>query len=119
MIKSKPERLCFEVQKLKDLCYTDTENIHKEKDDITETNLLRSCNQCLKQMLIDLKIETEVGENENDTVLSEIHKRLLSFEANVLGTRTVSSQGTTIELLIDQCTHIRTRMEATSNCNLL
>lgn len=119
MIKSKPERLCFEVQRLKDLCYTEHENIHKDQNDITETNLLRSCNQCLKQMLIDLKIEVDDDVKEDDTVLSEIHKRLLSFEANVLGTRTVSSQGTTIELLIDQCTHIRTRMEATSYCNLL
>ena len=119
MIKSKPERLCFEVQRLKDLCYTDHDTIHKDQNDITETNLLRSCNNCLKEMLKDLKIETDVEENEDDAVLSEIHKRLLSFEANVLGTRTVSSQGTTIELLIDQCTHIRTRMEAASYCNLL
>ena len=38
LAKSKPEQLSQEVQKLRDLCYRDTVDIQKDKDDLTENN---------------------------------------------------------------------------------
>ena len=59
LAKSKPEQLSQEVQKLRDLCYRDTVDIQKDKNDLTENNILLSCNKCLAQILTDLEIEYE------------------------------------------------------------
>lgn len=118
IVKSKPELLLLEVQKLRDLCYRDQEKIHDKKEDMSENNILLSCNTCLVQILDDLKIEKN-DENNKKNILDQIQTNLLTFEANVLGTRSMASQNSTIESLIDQCTHVRTRMEATSYCSVL
>ena len=116
--KSKPELLLHEVQKLRDLCYRDKENIHSKNDDMSENNILLSCNTCLLNILDDLEIEKN-DNKEKKNILDQIQQNLLTFEANVLGTRSMASQNSTIESLIDQCTHVRTRMEATSYCNII
>ena len=120
LAKSKPEQLSQEVQKLRDLCYRDTMNIQKDKDDLTENNILLSCNKCLAQILTDLEIEYEEENNEaSSNILEKIHKKLQAFEANVLGTQSMSRETTTIEFLIDHCTLVRSRMEASSSCNII
>ena len=116
--KSKPELLLLEVQKLRDLCYRDKETIHSKNDDMSENNILLSCNTCLLNILDDLEIEKD-DTKEKKNILDQIQQNLLTFEANVLGTRSMASQNSTIESLIDQCTHVRTRMEATSYCNII
>ena len=109
--RSKPEMLAFEVQRLRDLCYRDKEEFNKQKDDLTENNILQSCNKCLSKILTDLEIEyTDDADNKN--VLDQIQNKLSTFESNVLGTTSLVSEGSTIEFLIQQCTHIRVRMEA-------
>ena len=109
--KSKPEMLAYEVQHLRDLCYRDKEEFNKEKNDLTENNILQSCNKCLSKILQDLEIEY-ADDDENKNVLDQIQNRLSTFESNVLGTTSLVSEGATIEFLIQQCTHIRVRMEA-------
>lgn len=117
-MKSKPELLCIEVQKLRDLCYRDKDPINNDKDDLSENNILQSCNKCLDKILDDLEID--VGENkEEKNVLDKIQLKLLTFEANLLGTRSMATKGTTIEALIEQCTHIRVRMENQNNYCIL
>lgn len=116
--KSKPEILLLEVQKLRDLCYRDKENIHNKVDDMSENNILVSCNVCLINILTDLEIERS-EDKEKKNILDQIQQNLLAFEANILGTRSMASQNSTIESLIDQCTHVRSRMEATSYCNII
>ncbi len=118
VVKSKPEQLCIEVQKLKDLCYRDKDPINSNKDDLTENNILQSCNKCLQKILDDLEIKKDDEVKQSANVLDKIQINLLTFEANVLGTRSMAREGTTIEILIEQCTHIRTRMEAGSYCNI-
>lgn len=120
LAKSKPEQLSQEVQKLRDLCYRDTVDIQKDKDDLTENNILLSCNKCLGQILQDLEIEHEEDNNEaSSNILEKIHKKLQAFEGNVLGTQSMSRETTTIEFLIDHCTLVRSRMEASSSCNII
>lgn len=120
LAKSKPEQLSQEVQKLRDLCYRDTVDIQKDKDDLTENNILLSCNKCLGQILQDLEIEYEEENNEaSSNILEKIHKKLQAFEGNVLGTQSMSRETTTIEFLIDHCTLVRSRMEASSSCNII
>ena len=118
LAKSKPEQLSQEVQKLRDLCYRDTVDIQKDKDDLTENNILLSCDKCLTKILTDLEIERS-EDKEKKNILDQIQQNLLAFEANILGTRSMASQNSTIESLIDQCTHVRSRMEATSYCNII
>ena len=90
LAKSKPEQLSQEVQKLRDLCYRDTVDIQKDKD-LTENNILLSCNKCLAQILTDLEIEYEEENNEaSSNILEKIHKKLQAFEGNVLGTQHVA-----------------------------
>jgi hypothetical protein len=110
--KSKPELLAQEVQKLRDLCYRDKEEITKDKDDLTENNILLSCDKCLEQILKDLEIKHDEKDIEEKNILDKIQVKLLTFESNVLGTTSMASQGSTIEFLIEQCTHIRSRMES-------
>lgn len=120
LAKSKPEQLSQEVQKLRDLCYRDTVDIQKDKNDLTENNILLSCNKCLAQILNDLEIEYEEENNEaSSNILEKIHKKLQAFEGNVLGTQSMSRETTTIEFLIDHCTLVRSRMEASSSCNII
>ena len=120
LAKSKPEQLSQEVQKLRDLCYRDTVDIQKDKDDLTENNILLSCNKCLAQILTDLEIEYEEENNEaSSNILNKIHHKLQAFEGNVLGTQSMSRETTTIEFLIDHCTLVRSRMEASSSCNII
>ena len=120
LAKSKPEQLSQEVQKLRDLCYRDTVDIQKDKDDLTENNILLSCNKCLGQILQDLEIEYEEENNEaSSNILEKIHKKLQAFEGNVLGTQSMSRETTTIEFLVDHCTLVRSRMEASSSCNII
>ena len=57
VIKSKPELLCIEVQKLRDLCYRDKESINNKEEDLSENNILQSCNKCLNKILKDLEID--------------------------------------------------------------
>ena len=120
LAKSKPEQLSQEVQKLRDLCYRDTVDIQKDKNDLTENNILLSCNKCLAQILNDLEIEYDEENNEaSSNILEKIHKKLQAFEGNVLGTQSMSRETTTIEFLIDHCTLVRSRMEASSSCNII
>ena len=120
LAKSKPEQLSQEVQKLRDLCYRDTVDIQKDKDDLTENNILLSCNKCLEQILTDLEIEYEEENSEaSSNILNKIHHKLQAFEGNVLGTQSMSRETTTIEFLIDHCTLVRSRMEASSSCNII
>ncbi len=119
LAKSKPEQLSQEVQKLRDLCYRDTVDIQKDKDDLTENNILLSCDKCLTKILLDLEIEYEEESNEGLNILDKIHKKLQTFEGNVLGTQSMARETTTIEFLIDHCTLVRSRMEASSNCNII
>ena len=120
LAKSKPEQLSQEVQKLRDLCYRDTVDIQKDKNDLTENNILLSCNKCLAQILTDLEIEYEEENSETSSnILEKIHKKLQAFEGNVLGTQSMSRETTTIEFLIDHCTLVRSRMEASSSCNII
>ena len=119
LAKSKPEQLSQEVQKLRDLCYRDTVDIQKDKDDLTENNILLSCDKCLTKILMDLEIEYEEESNESTNILDKIHKKLQTFEGNVLGTQSMARETTTIEFLIDHCTLVRSRMEASSNCNII
>lgn len=118
LAKSKPEQLSQEVQKLRDLCYRDTVDIQKDKDDLTENNILLSCDKCLSKILTDLEIEYEES-NEGSNILDKIHNKLQTFEGNVLGTQSMARETTTIEFLIDHCTLVRSRMEASSNCNII
>ena len=118
LAKSKPEQLSQEVQKLRDLCYRDTVDIQKDKNDLTENNILLSCDKCLTKILTDLEIEYE-EENEGLNILDKIHKKLQTFEGNVLGTQSMARETTTIDFLIDHCTRVRSRMEASSNCNII
>lgn len=119
LAKSKPEQLSQEVQKLRDLCYRDTVDIQKDKNDLTENNILLSCDKCLTKILTDLEIEFEEESNEGLNILDKIHKKLQTFEGNVLGTQSMARETTTIEFLIDHCTLVRSRMEASSNCNII
>lgn len=120
LAKSKPEQLSQEVQKLRDLCYRDTVDIQKDKNDLTENNILLSCNKCLAQILTDLEIEYEEENSETSSnILNKIHHKLQAFEGNVLGTQSMSRETTTIEFLIDHCTLVRSRMEASSSCNII
>ena len=119
LAKSKPEQLSQEVQKLRDLCYRDTVDIQKDKDDLTENNILLSCDKCLSKILTDLEIEYEEENNEGTNILDKIHNKLQTFEGNVLGTQSMARETTTIEFLIDHCTLVRSRMEASSNCNII
>ena len=77
LAKSKPEQLSQEVQKLRDLCYRDTVDIQKDKDDLTENNILLSCDKCLTKILTDLEIEYK--ENEGSNILDKIHNKLQTF----------------------------------------
>lgn len=120
LAKSKPEQLSQEVQRLRDLCYRDTVDIQKDKDDLTENNILLSCDKCLSKILIDLEIEYDEEDNgASSNILDKIHKKLQTFEGNVLGTQSMARETTTIEFLIDHCTLVRSRMEARSNCNII
>ena len=119
LAKSKPEQLSQEVQKLRDLCYRDTVDIQKDKAELTEYNILLACDKCLSKILIDLEIEYEEESNEGLNILDKIHKKLQTFEGNVLGTQSMARETTTIEFLIDHCTLVRSRMEASSNCNII
>lgn len=117
LAKSKPEQLSKEVQRLRDLCYRDTQEILKDKNDLTENNILLSCDNCLQQILQDLNIKCE-DEGDDKNILDRIHFKLQTFENEVLGTQSMSRETTTIEFLIDHCNLVRTRMEASSSCNI-
>ena len=117
--KSKPEQLAQEVQKLRDLCYRNADIVHKDKDDLSENNILISCNTWLTNILKDLEIELPEKENKQNNVLDKIQLKLLTFESNVLGTKSMQKEHSTIEYLIHQCTYIRTRMEANVKCQIL
>lgn len=117
--KSKPEQLAQEVQKLRDLCYRNVDVVHKDKDDLSENNILISCDLCLKNILTDLEIKLPEKQNEENNILDKIQVKLLTFESNVLGTKSMQKEHSTIEYLIHQCTYIRTRMEANVTCQIL
>ena len=72
--KSKPEQLAQEVQKLRDLCYRNADIVHKDKDDLSENNILISCNTCLTNILKDLEIELPEKENKQNNVLDKIQQ---------------------------------------------
>ena len=117
LAKSKPEQLSKEVQRLRDLCYRDTQEILKDKNDLTENNILVSCDNCLHLILQDLNIKCE-DEGDDKNILDRIHFKLQTFENEVLGTQSMSRETTTIEFLIDHCNLVRTRMDASSSCNI-
>jgi len=117
LAKSKPELLSVEVQKLRDLCYRDSQEVLKDKNELTENNILVSCDKCLGKILEDLQIAYEESK-EDQNVLNKIHLKLQTFENEVLGTQSMARETTTIEFLIDHCNLVRTRMENTSRCNI-